>query len=79
MSLSRQSSGDNSDSPSGPVFPSPLIQQTSPQTGYVIAAPSQQLPAGGFTGSGPPVSPQVHPAPAQGYVQPPPSAQVSIC
>ncbi|XP_039192848.1 cAMP-regulated phosphoprotein 21 isoform X3 [Crotalus tigris] len=78
MSLSRQSSGDSSDSPSGPVFPSPLIQQTSPQTGYVIAAPSQQLPAGGFTGSGPPVSPQVHPAPPQGYVQPPPSAQMPV-
>ncbi|XP_063160166.1 cAMP-regulated phosphoprotein 21 isoform X2 [Candoia aspera] len=78
MSLSRQSSGDNPDSPSGPVYPSPIIQQTPPQTGYVIAPPSQQLPAGGFTGSGPPVSPQVHAPPPQGYVQQPPSAQMPV-
>ncbi|KAM6449720.1 cAMP-regulated phosphoprotein 21 isoform 2-T5 [Liasis olivaceus] len=79
ISLSRQSSGDNPDSPSGPVYPSPIIQQTPPQTGYVIAPPSQQLPAGGFTGSGPPVSSQVHPPPPpQGYVQQPPSAQMPV-
>lgn len=79
MSLSRQSSGDNPDSPSGPVYPSPIIQQSSPQTGYVMAS-SQQLPPGGFAGSGPPVSQQVLQAapPPQGYVQPPPPAQVSI-
>ncbi|XP_007424021.1 cAMP-regulated phosphoprotein 21 [Python bivittatus] len=79
ISLSRQSSGDNPDSPSGPVYPSPIIQQTPTQTGYVIAPPSQQLPAGGFTGSGPPVSSQVHPPPPpQGYVQQPPSAQMPV-
>ncbi|KAF7247957.1 cAMP-regulated phosphoprotein 21 [Varanus komodoensis] len=80
MSLSRQSSGDNPDSPSGPVYPSPIIQQSSPQTGYVMASPSQQLPPGGFTGSGPPVSQQVLQAapPPQGYVQQPPPAQVSV-
>ncbi|XP_077160147.1 cAMP-regulated phosphoprotein 21 isoform X2 [Paroedura picta] len=75
MSLSRQSSGDNPDSPSGPVYPSPIIQQSAPQTGYVMAPPSQQLPPGGFTGSGPPVSQQVlqPPPPPQSYVQPPPA------
>lgn len=80
MSLSRQSSGDNPDSPSGPVYPSPLIQQPpAPQSGYVITSPGQQLPPGAFTGSGPPVSQQVlqPPPPPQGYVQPPPPAQVS--
>ncbi|KAJ6661971.1 hypothetical protein lerEdw1_012818 [Lerista edwardsae] len=79
MSLSRQSSGDNPDSPSGPVYPSPLIQQSAGQTGYVMASPSQQLPPGGFTGSGPPVSQQLlqPPPPPQGYVQPQPPTQVS--
>ncbi|XP_077772600.1 cAMP-regulated phosphoprotein 21 isoform X7 [Podarcis muralis] len=79
MSLSRQSSGDNPDSPSGPVYPSPIIQQSSPQTGYVMAS-SQQLPPGGFAGSGPPVSQQVLQAapPPQGYVQPPPPAQMPV-
>ncbi|XP_062986126.1 cAMP-regulated phosphoprotein 21 isoform X4 [Elgaria multicarinata webbii] len=80
MSLSRQSSGENPDSPSGPVYPSPIIQQSSPQTGYVMSSPSQQLPPGGFTGSGPPVSQQVlqPPPPPQGYVQQPPPAQMPV-
>lgn len=79
MSLSRQSSGDNSESPSGPVYPSPLLQQPAQQPGYIMASPSQQLPPGGFTGSGPPVSQQVlqPQPPPQGFVQqPPPPAQV---
>lgn len=80
MSLSRQSSGDNPDSPSGPVYPSPIIQQSAPQTGYVMASPSQQLPPGGFTGSGPPVSQQVlqPPPPPQGYVQQQPPSQMPV-
>nr|XP_060637669.1 cAMP-regulated phosphoprotein 21 isoform X2 [Anolis sagrei ordinatus] len=79
MSLSRQSSGDNPDSPSGPVYPSSIIQQSS-QTGYVMASPSQQLPPGSFTSSGPPVSQQVlqPPPPPQGYVQQPPPAQMPV-
>ncbi|NWW52453.1 ARP21 protein, partial [Pedionomus torquatus] len=80
MSLSRQSSGDNPESPSGPVYPSPILQQPAQQTGYIMASPSQQLPPGGFTGSGPPVSQQVlqpPPPPPQGFVQqPPPPTQV---
>ncbi|XP_063181547.1 cAMP-regulated phosphoprotein 21 isoform X5 [Chroicocephalus ridibundus] len=74
MSLSRQSSGDNPESPSGPVYPSPILQQPAQQTGYIMASPSQQLPPGSFTGSGPPVSQQVlqPPPPPQGFVQPPP-------
>lgn len=80
MSLSRQSSGDNPESPSGPVYPSPILQQPAQQTSYIMASPTQQLPPGGFTGSGPPVSQQVlqpPPPPPQGFVQqPPPPAQV---
>ncbi|XP_053831278.1 cAMP-regulated phosphoprotein 21 isoform X9 [Vidua macroura] len=80
MSLSRQSSGDNPESPSGPVYPSPILQQPAQQTGYILASPSQQLPPGGFTGSGPPVSQQVlQPPPPQGFVQqPPPPAQMPV-
>ncbi|NXD39687.1 ARP21 protein, partial [Copsychus sechellarum] len=81
MSLSRQSSGDNSESPSGPMYPSPILQQPAQQTGYIMASPSQQLPPGGFTGSGPPVSQQVlqPPPPPQGFVQqPPPPAQMPV-
>ncbi|NXO09795.1 ARP21 protein, partial [Oriolus oriolus] len=81
MSLSRQSSGDNSESPSGPVYPSPILQQPAQQTSYIMASPSQQLPPGGFTGSGPPVSQQVlqPPPPPQGFVQqPPPPAQMPV-
>ncbi|NXB00223.1 ARP21 protein, partial [Cnemophilus loriae] len=81
MSLSRQSSGDNPESPSGPVYPSPILQQPAQQTGYIMASPSQQLPPGGFTGSGPPVSQQVlqAPPPPQGFVQqPPPPAQMPV-
>ncbi|XP_062353552.1 cAMP-regulated phosphoprotein 21 isoform X14 [Cinclus cinclus] len=81
MSLSRQSSGDNPESPSGSVYPSSILQQPAQQTGYIMASPSQQLPPGGFTGSGPPVSQQVlqPPLPPQGFVQqPPPPAQMSV-
>ncbi|XP_041322795.1 cAMP-regulated phosphoprotein 21 isoform X11 [Pyrgilauda ruficollis] len=79
MSLSRQSSGDNPESPSGPVYPSPILQQPAQQTGYIMASPSQQLPPGGFTGSGAPVSQQVLQPPPQGFVQqPPPPAQMPV-
>ncbi|NXD24043.1 ARP21 protein, partial [Spelaeornis formosus] len=79
MSLSRQSSGDNPESPSGAVYPSPMLQQPAQQTGYIMASPSQQLPPGGFTGSGPPVSQQVLQPPPQGFVQqPPPPAQMPV-
>ncbi|NWR28051.1 ARP21 protein, partial [Tachuris rubrigastra] len=82
MSLSRQSSGDNPESPSGPVYPSPILQQPAQQTSYIMASPSQQLPPGSFTGSGPPVSQQVlqpPPPPPQGFVQqPPPPAQMPV-
>ncbi|XP_063262445.1 cAMP-regulated phosphoprotein 21 isoform X13 [Prinia subflava] len=79
MSLSRQSSGDNPESPSGPVYPSPILQQPAQQTGYIMASPSQQLPPGSFSGSGPPVSQQVLQPPPQGFVQqPPPPAQMPV-
>ncbi|XP_067837354.1 cAMP-regulated phosphoprotein 21-like isoform X8 [Heptranchias perlo] len=71
MSLSRQSSGDAPEQPSGSVYPSPILPQPQ-QTSYVMASPSQQLPPGGFTGTGQPMSQQVL-QPPQGYVQQPPA------
>ncbi|XP_078544415.1 cAMP-regulated phosphoprotein 21 isoform X1 [Lissotriton helveticus] len=75
MSLSRQSSGETTDPPSGPVYPSPILPPPPPQTSYVMASPSQQIPPGGFAGAGPPASQQPiqPPPPPQGYVQQPPS------
>ncbi|XP_069469293.1 cAMP-regulated phosphoprotein 21 isoform X3 [Ambystoma mexicanum] len=76
MSLSRQSSGEASDPPSGPVYPSPIIPQPPPQSSYVMASASQQIPQGGFSGSSQAASQQVlqpPPPPPQGYVQQPPS------
>ncbi|XP_017590183.1 PREDICTED: cAMP-regulated phosphoprotein 21 isoform X23 [Corvus brachyrhynchos] len=79
MSLSRQSSGDNPESPSGPVYPSPILQQPAQQTGYIMASPSQQLPPGGVTGSRPTTQQVLQPPPPQGFVQqPPPPAQMPV-
>ncbi|KAK6490531.1 cAMP-regulated phosphoprotein 21-like isoform X1 [Huso huso] len=73
MSLSRQSSGEAPEPPpSGSVYPPPLLPQPPQQPGYIMASPSQQIPPGGFTGSGPPMSQQVL-QPPQGYVQQPPA------
>ncbi|XP_067887067.1 cAMP-regulated phosphoprotein 21-like [Heterodontus francisci] len=72
MSLSRQSSGDAPEQPSGSVYPSPILPQPPQQTSYIMASPSQQLPPGSFTGSGQPMSQQVL-QPPQGYVQQPPA------
>ncbi|XP_038665787.1 cAMP-regulated phosphoprotein 21-like isoform X3 [Scyliorhinus canicula] len=72
MSLSRQSSGDAPEQSSGSVYPSPILPQPPQQTSYIMASPSQQLPPGGFTGSGQPISQQVL-QPPQGYVQQPPA------
>ncbi|XP_072455334.1 cAMP-regulated phosphoprotein 21 isoform X3 [Notamacropus eugenii] len=71
ISLSRQSSGDTADPPSGPVYPQPILQQPGQQPGYVLTSASQQLSPGGFSGSGPPLSQQVlQPSPApQGFIQ----------
>ncbi|XP_041104207.1 cAMP-regulated phosphoprotein 21-like isoform X2 [Polyodon spathula] len=69
MSLSRQSSGEAPEPPpSGSVYPPPLLPQAPQQPGYVMASPNQQIPPGGFTGSGPLMSQQVL-QPPQGYVQ----------
>ncbi|XP_030059367.1 cAMP-regulated phosphoprotein 21 [Microcaecilia unicolor] len=74
MSLSRQSSGETSEPPSAPIYPSSILPPPPQQSGFVMASPNQQLPPGGFTGSGPPVSQQVlQPPPPQGYVQQPPT------
>ncbi|XP_074140705.1 cAMP-regulated phosphoprotein 21 isoform X11 [Sminthopsis crassicaudata] len=71
ISLSRQSSGDAPEPPPGPVYPQPLLQQPGQQPAYVLTSTGQQLPPGGFSGSGPPLSQQVlQPSPApQGFVQ----------
>ncbi|XP_069071030.1 cAMP-regulated phosphoprotein 21 isoform X3 [Pleurodeles waltl] len=75
MSLSRQSSGETTEPPSGPVYPSPILPPPPPQPSYVMASPSQQIPPGSFAGAGPPASQQTiqPPPPPQGYVQQPPS------
>ncbi|XP_023369743.1 cAMP-regulated phosphoprotein 21 isoform X4 [Otolemur garnettii] len=80
MNLSRQSSGETPEPPSGPVYPSSLMPQPTQQPSYVIASAGQQLPAAGFSGSGPPISQQVlQPSPSpQGFVQQPPPAQMPV-
>nr|XP_008982244.1 cAMP-regulated phosphoprotein 21 isoform X8 [Callithrix jacchus]XP_035134101.1 cAMP-regulated phosphoprotein 21 isoform X8 [Callithrix jacchus]XP_054103057.1 cAMP-regulated phosphoprotein 21 isoform X8 [Callithrix jacchus]XP_054103058.1 cAMP-regulated phosphoprotein 21 isoform X8 [Callithrix jacchus] len=79
MTLSRQSSGET-EPPSGPVYPSSLMPQPAQQPSYVIASTGQQLPTGGFSGSGPPISQQVlqPPASPQGFVQQAPPAQMPV-
>ncbi|XP_037702962.1 cAMP-regulated phosphoprotein 21 isoform X11 [Choloepus didactylus] len=80
INLSRQSSGETPEPPSGPVYPSSLMPQPTQQPSYVIASTGQQLPPGGFSGSGPPISQQVlqPPPPPQGFVQQPPTAQMPV-
>ncbi|XP_045292613.1 cAMP-regulated phosphoprotein 21 isoform X7 [Leopardus geoffroyi] len=80
MNLSRQSSGETPEPPSGPVYPASLMPQPAQQPSYVIASTGQQLPAGGFSGSGPAISQQVLQAPPspQGFVQQPPPAQMPV-
>ncbi|XP_055139833.2 cAMP-regulated phosphoprotein 21 isoform X12 [Symphalangus syndactylus] len=80
MTLSRQSSGETPEPPSGPVYPPSLMPQPAQQPSYVIASTGQQLPTGGFSGSGPPISQQVlQPPPSpQGFVQQPPPAQMPV-
>ncbi|XP_058405343.1 cAMP-regulated phosphoprotein 21 isoform X13 [Diceros bicornis minor] len=80
MNLSRQSSGETPEPPSGPVYPPSLIPQPTQQPSYVIASTSQQLATGGFSGSGPPISQQVlQPPPSpQGFVQQPPPTQMPV-
>ncbi|XP_062035601.1 cAMP-regulated phosphoprotein 21 isoform X10 [Lepus europaeus] len=80
MNLSRQSSGETPEPPQGPVYPSSLMPQPAPQPSYVLTSAGQQLPTGGCTGSGPPISQQViQPPPSpQGFVQQPPPAQMPV-
>uniref|UniRef100_A0A8C3YQT5 cAMP regulated phosphoprotein 21 n=1 Tax=Catagonus wagneri TaxID=51154 RepID=A0A8C3YQT5_9CETA len=80
MNLSRQSSGETAEPPAGPVYPPPLLPQPTQQPSYVITSTGQQLPTGGFSGSGPPISQQVlQPPPSpQGFVQQPPAAQMPV-
>ncbi|XP_061051225.1 cAMP-regulated phosphoprotein 21 isoform X1 [Eubalaena glacialis] len=80
MNLSRQSSGETPEPPAGPVYTPSLLPQPTPQPSYVIASTGQQLPTGGFSGSGPPLSQQVlQPPPSpQGFVQQPPPTQMPV-
>ncbi|XP_022409629.1 cAMP-regulated phosphoprotein 21 isoform X8 [Delphinapterus leucas] len=80
MNLSRQSSGETPEPPAGPVYTPSLLPQPTQQPSYVIASTGQQLPTGGFSGSGPPISQQVlQPPPSpQGFVQQPPPTQMPV-
>ncbi|XP_059795108.1 cAMP-regulated phosphoprotein 21 isoform X10 [Balaenoptera ricei] len=80
MNLSRQSSGETPEPPAGPVYTPSLLPQPTQQPSYVIASTGQQLPTGGFSGSGPPLSQQVlQPPPSpQGFVQQPPPTQMPV-
>ncbi|XP_029398812.1 cAMP-regulated phosphoprotein 21 isoform X12 [Mus pahari] len=80
LSMSRQSSGDTPEPPSGTVYPASLMPQTAQPPSYVITSAGQQLSTGGFSDSGPPISQQVLQAPPspQGFVQQPPPAQMSV-
>lgn len=80
MNLSRQSSGETPEPPSGPVYQSSLMPQPTQQQSYVLASTGQQLSTGGFSGSGPPISQQVlQPPPSpQGFVQQPPPTQMPV-
>ncbi|XP_036050083.1 cAMP-regulated phosphoprotein 21 isoform X4 [Onychomys torridus] len=80
LSMSRQSSGDTPEPPSGTVYPASLMPQPAQPPSYVITSAGQQLSTGGFTDSGPPMSQQVLQAPPspQGFVQQPAPAQMPI-
>ncbi|XP_005383730.1 PREDICTED: cAMP-regulated phosphoprotein 21 isoform X10 [Chinchilla lanigera] len=80
MNLSRQSSGETPEPPSGPVYQSSLMPQPTQQPSYVIASTGQQLSTGGFSGSGPPISQQVlQPPPSpQGFMQQSPPTQMPV-
>ncbi|XP_059878133.1 cAMP-regulated phosphoprotein 21 isoform X12 [Delphinus delphis] len=80
MNLSRQSSGETPEPPAGPVYTPSLLPQPTQQPSYVIASTGQQLPTGGFSASGPPISQQVlQPPPSpQGFVQQPPPTQMPV-
>ncbi|KAL6058545.1 hypothetical protein STEG23_022462, partial [Scotinomys teguina] len=80
LSMSRQSSGDTPEPPSGTVYPGSLMQQPAQPPSYVITSAGQQLSTGGFSDSGPPISQQVLQAPPspQGFVQQPAPAQMPV-
>ncbi|XP_036725023.1 cAMP-regulated phosphoprotein 21 isoform X14 [Balaenoptera musculus] len=80
MNLSRQSSGETPEPPAGPVYTPSLLPQPTQQPSYVIASTGQQLPTGGFSGSGPPLSqPVLQPPPSpQGFVQQPPPTPMPV-
>ncbi|XP_059123140.1 cAMP-regulated phosphoprotein 21 isoform X14 [Peromyscus eremicus] len=80
LSMSRQSSGDTPEPPSGTVYPGSLMPQPAQPPSYVITSAGQQLSTGGFSDSGPPISQQVLQAPPspQGFVQQPAPAQMPV-
>nr|XP_044992675.1 cAMP-regulated phosphoprotein 21 isoform X7 [Jaculus jaculus] len=80
LSMSRQSSGETPEPPPGPVYPASLMPQPGQPPSYVITSAGQQLSAGGFSDSGPPLSQPVlqHPPSPQGFVQQPPPAQMPV-
>ncbi|XP_037063885.1 cAMP-regulated phosphoprotein 21 isoform X6 [Peromyscus leucopus] len=80
LSVSRQSSGDTPEPPSGTVYPGSLMPQPAQPPSYVMTSAGQQLSTGGFSDSGPPISQQVLQAPPspQGFVQQPAPAQMPV-
>ncbi|XP_060241133.1 cAMP-regulated phosphoprotein 21 isoform X2 [Meriones unguiculatus] len=80
LSMSRQSSGDTPEPPSGTVYPASLMPQPAQPQSYVITSAGQQLSTGGFSDSGPLISQPVLQAPPspQGFVQQPPPAQMPV-
>ncbi|XP_005075059.1 cAMP-regulated phosphoprotein 21 isoform X6 [Mesocricetus auratus] len=80
LSMSRQSSGDTPEPPSGTVYPASLMPQPAQPPSYVITSAGQQLSTGGFSDTGPPISQQVLQAPPspQGFVQQPSPAQMPV-
>ncbi|XP_052578498.1 cAMP-regulated phosphoprotein 21 isoform X4 [Peromyscus californicus insignis] len=80
LSMSRQSSGDTPEPPSGTVYPGSLMPQPAQPPSYVITSAGQQLSTGGFSDSGPPISQQVLQAPPspQGFVQQSAPAQMPV-
>ncbi|XP_070311481.1 cAMP-regulated phosphoprotein 21 isoform X14 [Odocoileus virginianus] len=75
LTLSRQSSGETPEPPTGPVYPPSLLPQPTQQPSYVIASTGQQLPTGSFSGSQQVLQP---PASPQGFVHQPPPTQMPV-
>ncbi|XP_069086889.1 R3H domain-containing protein 2 isoform X1 [Pleurodeles waltl] len=75
MSLSRQGSTEAPDASSA-MYPTPLMSQHPPQTGFIMASTGPAIPGSSYPASAHPSSTQ-QVLPPQGYMQPPQQIQVS--